>query len=193
MKLPFFAIITLVFGIGFCILAPVPPFALEHPVEFGDRHDAQITEAMAGINPMVQEVPTQHHRVLTAWLLRILPGTPKQRWCYIWWGSLLIIGVCWWKIGRHLSGGSWEYGALGAAVGLSIMGWQLGLLPWHKDTVVAGLESVVILFFVKRSWFGLAIALAVGMLAKETLFFLAIAVFMGLLGEIILARRGENK
>ena len=176
--------LALIISIAVIILSRFPPFWHQQPVLFEHRYDAQHTELMAdyfqhkGKKP---DVPTQVHRVFTAWLLAHIPGRDfKERWTELTILCFLIIGVSSWYIGLAFRN-DWRAGALMASVSMASMGWFIGILPWHKDTVVAALEFLGLACLLHRRWWCLAIVLCLGMLTKETFVFYGLGVFTWLL------------
>lgn len=197
--------IAVIIAVLVVILARYPNWSRDRPIPFEARSDAWITEIQAGrpieeASPFMQKNfaerdgdpgPLQAHRYLTPWLLRRIPGPGfRERWAYLAILSLAVMVASAWYIGLGL-GGHWRYGAICAALWLCSVGWMVGRLPWHKDTVVSGLEPLIIALLVYKRWGWLSVALVVGVLCKESFVFLALAIGAGLLVEnFIKARLG---
>jgi len=175
---------ALILGIIAILLSRYPPFWQQHPTLFEHRYDAIHTELMSdyfqNLGPK-PDVPTQVHRIFTAWLLAHIPGIDyRERWFKLTVICLITIGVSAWYIGLAFRN-DWRVGALMASVSMATMGWFIGLLPWHKDTVVGALEFACLACILHRRWWAVAILLCLGMLTKETFVFYTIGVFAWLL------------
>jgi len=182
-KVPYF--IALALAVVVILLSRYPPFWLPIPTLFQDRFDAQQMELQAdyyrGLGPPL-DIPTQAHRLVVPYLLAHVPGVDYQeKWWKIVIVSLLAVGISAWYIGMAFRPGDWRVGALSASVILSGVGWYIGLLPWHIDTVVAALEFACLAAILWRKWWAVAILLCIGMATKETFVFFTLGVFIWLL------------
>lgn len=199
-------IILLSISLLVIVLARFPQWSGQHPQAFEARSDAHSSEYMAGkpIEELPRSMaegfekrggkvgPLQGHRYVTPWLLKRLPGKNwKEKWEELTILSLIVMIIGAWYVGLAFRG-DWRAGALTAALWLATVGWQIGRIPWHKDTVVSAIEAVVIALLVWKRWGWLMVALVIGVLTKESFVFLAGAIWLGMVVERIIEWRKKR-
>lgn len=196
------AITILFLSITAIVLARFPQWSGQHPQVFTNRSDAHISEYMAG--KPIEEMPLsmregiekrdgkpgalQSHRYVTPFLLSRIPGNWRDRWSILAVISVIVMCIGAWYVGLAMRG-DWRAGALTATLWLATVGWQIGRIPWHKDTVVSAIEAVVIALFVWKRWTWLSVALVIGVLCKESFVFLAGAIWAGMVVEQLITWR----